>query len=159
MAQSAKSNQEERDKDLEELKKIADDLGVDYSDKIGYETLEKRIKGAKKEKEAAAKAKPAKLSPLKVKIMKAKSLKKVRIVNMDKEDAGSTTAFAGVHNMHMDLSRVVPLNMDIALEEALVADLEARKMLVPTPELDNNGKATGNFKMIEAPKYAVARLS
>lgn len=152
-----KNNQEQEDKDLAKLKKVADDLGIDYSPNIGFATLEKKIKGAQKEKETAKKAAPKQLTPEQTKIMKAKSLVKVRITNMDKDNSGTTTVFAGVHNMHMDLARVIPLNMDIALEEALVQKVEAYRMLVQVPE-EKDGKKTGNFKMIEAPMYSVARL-
>jgi len=152
-----KNNQTEEQR-FNQLKEIAVNLGVDFSPKIGFETLEKRIKDAKIEKKQLSSEKPKKLSNKQVMTMKAKSLSKVKIMNMDKDNSGATTVFTGVHNMQLDLARVVPLNMEIALEEVLIQDIENRMMLIPTPVLDKFGGKTGNFKMIEAPMYAVSRL-
>lgn len=144
---------------LAALKTAADGLGVDYSGRIGYETLLERVNGAKAEKAKSLKEKPRTLTPIQVEVMKAKSLSKVRIMNLDRDNAGANTVFSGVHNAYLDLSRVVPLNMDIALEEALIKDIEGRRMLVSTPVTDPaTGKATGNYKMVEGPMYAVSRI-
>lgn len=143
--------------DLAELKKIADDLGLEYSDRIGYETLEKRIREAKKEKETAKKTKPQTVTPEQVKIMKAKNLKKVKITNMDPNNAGQTTVFAGVHNMHMDLARVIPLDMEIALEQALIDNIKQRRTVTAVPHVVN-GKDTGNTVAKEINMYAIEYL-
>lgn len=148
----------ENNRDLEKLKLEADNLGIKYSGNIGYESLEKKVKGAKAEKAAAKEKPPRKLTDAQVARMKATSLSKVRIVNLDKENAGATTVFSGVHNMHLDLARVVPLNMDIALEEALIKDIENRRTLSSEPILNKQGEKTGNFKVVEVPAYAVTRL-
>jgi len=153
-----KNNQLSEEARFEKLKAIANDLGVEFSTKIGFETLEKRVDTAKNEKKKARTAPPRKLSDAQVAAMKAKSLSKVKITNLDKDNT-STTVFSGVHNDGgLDLSRVVPLNMEIALEEALIQDIEGRRMLVSTPILNGMGQKTGNFKVIEAPSYAVSRL-
>ncbi len=153
----ATSNNQEEEKRMRDLKAKADKLGVEYSNKIGFETLEKRVEDAAKEKEKLKLKKPKKLSDKEVAKLKATSLSKVKIMNMDKDNAGATTVFAGVHNMHIDLARVVPLNMEIALEEALIKDIENRKMLIGEPVIDKRGEKTGNFKMVEAPMFAVKR--
>ena len=147
----------ENNQELETLKTEADNLGVDYAKNIGYESLEKRVEGAKKEKAAAKKAKPKKVTPRAVAKLRATSLSKVKIVNLDRENASATTVFSGVHSLSIDLARVIPLNMEIALEEALILDVENRKMMISEPVLDNLGKPTGNFKVVEAPMYAVTR--
>lgn len=144
-------------RDLDELKKIADDLGIDYSDRIGYETLEKRVIDAKKEKEQASKEKPKVLKPEQLKVMKAKHLRKVRITNMDPNNAGQTTVFAGVHNMVLDLARVIPLDTEIALEQALIDSIKQRKTVTSAPHIVN-GKDTGNTISKEISMYAVEYL-
>jgi len=157
MATSKNNQDEAREKEMRELKAEADELGVEYTNRIGFENLEKKVKEARKEREKLKLKKPKKLSDKEVAKLKATSLSKVRIVNLDKDNTGATTVFAGVHNMHIDLARVIPLNMDIALEEALIRDIENRKMLVGEPVIDKRGEKTGNFKMVEAPMYAVKR--
>ncbi len=149
----------ENNQELMKLREEADNLGIDYSMNIGASSLAKKIARAEKEKEKAKKAPPKKLSDIQVRKLKATSLSKVRIMNLDRENASATTVFSGVHNMKIDLARVIPLNMDIALEEALIQDVERRKMMIAEPVLDPvSKKPTGNFKMVEAPMYAVSRL-
>ena len=147
----------ENNQRLDELKIEADNLGVDYATNIGYENLEKRVEGAKKEKADAKKAKPKKVSKAAIAKMKATSLSKVKVVNLDRENASATTVFSGVHTLKIDLARVIPLNMEIALEEALIQDVENRKMMISETVLDAQGKPTGNFRVVEAPMYAVTR--
>ncbi len=148
----------ENNQALAELKIEADNLGVDYAKNIGLQNLQKKVNGAKGEKEKAKKMAPKKLTNAQVAKLKATSLTKVRIVNMNKENASATTVFSGVHNMKIDLARVIPLNMDIALEEALIQDVEKRMMLIPEAIVGKNGTLTGNFKFVEVPEYAVVRL-
>jgi len=150
-------NEDEQAKDLKELKVIADELGVEYVKNIGYETLEKRVQKAKKEKEKAAVAKPKKLTDAQVRVMEAKNLKKVIVTNMDPNNAGQTTVFTSCHNMHMDLARVVPLGMEIALEQALIDSIKMKTTVASAPHIVN-GKDTGNTIAKEVPMYAIAYL-
>ena len=152
-------NENNQKQDLEALKDEAKNLGVDYAKNIGFQNLEKKVAGAKTEKKAMKVRAPKKLSPQKIAKMKATSLSKVRIVNLDRENAGSSTVYSGVHTMTIDIARVIPLNMDIALEEALIQDIENRRMLTSEPVTDKQGNKTGNFKVIEAPMYAVTRYN
>jgi hypothetical protein len=153
----AQSKKAENNRELEELRVKATNLGIDFPKNIGVLSLQKKIEEAEEEKEASKKRKPKKLTDTQVQKMKATSLSKVKIMNMNKDNASATTVFTGVHNMKFDLARVVPLNMEIALEEALIKDIEQRKMMIPEPILDKNGKPTGNFRLVEAPEYAVVR--
>lgn len=146
------------EKDLSDLKSEAESLGIDFAKNIGIESLSKRIAGFKKEKKKSKAATPKKLSNKAINKLKATSLSKVHIVNMDRENASATTVFSAVHNMELDLARVVPLNMDIALEEALIRDIESRKMLIPEAIMDDRGKPTGNFRMVEAKAFSVSRM-
>jgi len=148
----------ENNQKLASLKVEADDLGIDYAKNIGLQTLQKKVDEAKGEKKKAKTMAPKKLTDAQVSKLKATSLSKVRIVNMNKENASATTVFSGVHNMKIDLARVIPLNMDIALEEALIQDVEKRMRLIPEAIIGKNGSPTGNFKFVEVPEYAVVRL-
>lgn len=147
----------ENKQELDDLKIEAMNLGVNYAKNIGFENLKKKVDEARSEKDAAKKAAPRKVTNRQIAKMKATSLSKVKVMNLDRENASATTVFTGVHNMRIDLARVVPLNMEIALEEALIQDIENRKMMISEPVLDKQGNKTGNFKIVEAPMYAVTR--
>ncbi len=154
----ATSKNGENNRELAELRVEADNLGIDYPKNTGLQSLQKKVKAAEMEKEKAKNVKPKKLTDAQVSKLKATSLSKVRIVNMNKENASATTVFSGVHNMKIDLARVIPLNMDIALEEALIQDVEKRMMQIPEAVIKKDGTPTGNFKYKEVPEYAVVRL-
>ncbi|RLG27921.1 hypothetical protein DRO03_11070 [Methanosarcinales archaeon] len=147
----------ENNRELALLKEEAANLGVDFSKNIGLQTLQKKVDAANKEKEGAKTRAPRKLTNAQVAKMKATSLSKVKIVNMNKDNATATTVFSGVHNMKIDLSRVIPLNMEIALEEALIKDVENRKMRIPEAIIGKNGSPTGNFRYVDQPEYSVVR--
>ncbi len=158
------------DNQLEELKEKADILGIQYQKNIGAEKLRLKIEKANEEsmanrdtktKEKATKGglpKGVKLTDQQIRIAIAKEPLKVRITNMSQDNNGATTVYAGVVNQFMSLSRIIPLNMDIALERCLVEDIENRKFITGVPETDKLGNRTGNFRSQEAPEYAVARL-
>ena len=155
---------------IDKLKETADSLGVKYSPNIGPNALQKKIdameqieaekKALTAEPKAAPKVstKPRKVSDKELSIMKAKNLKKVKIVNMDPQNRAATTVFSGVCNMVMDIQRVVPLNMTIALEECLVNEIENRSYTSSEPEMDKVGDPTGNFVTVAAPVYQVIRF-
>ena len=152
-----KQDEQAKEKDLAELKVIAEELGVEYADTIGYPTLEKRVKSAQKEKKAAKTAKPKKMSDIQVKVAQAKHLKKVMVTNMDPNNAGQSTVFVSCHNMHMDLARAVPLGMEIALEQALIDAIKMKKAVTSVPHMID-GRDTGNTVAKEVPMYAIAEL-
>lgn len=163
---------------LDKLKETADKLGITYNSRIGAEALQNKIiafekeqemlekelpeevlkERKKKEQAKKAKAKPYKISPEKEMVMKAKSLSAVKIVNLDNQNTGANTVFSGVCNQFMDIQRVVPLGVPIALEECLINEISERTHTTSEPELDENGKHTGNYRTIAAPTYAVTRL-
>ena len=165
------------DNHLELLKATADKLGIKYAANIGASALESKIAAFEKatadaeaelpeeekaEKKAKAKAvaktkPPRKLSNIQVKVMKAKSLSKVMIVNLDSQNTGGNSVTSGVHNMYMDVARVLPLGIPIAVEECLIKEIENRRHTVAEPVMDKNGNHTGNYRTISAPTYAVTR--
>lgn len=146
--------------EIEQLKAKADELGVDYAGNIGAEKLKRKIEDFLNQKAKGTKKKPKekKLSDVEVKILKAKNLIKVRISNLDPNNVNASTVFSGIVNSYMSLQRVIPLNIPIAVEEALVKDIEKRQYISSVPEEDNNGNITGNMKTVQLPVYAVVRL-
>lgn len=155
---------------LEELKEKADILGIQYSKNIGAVKLLEKIDAAnaasKEAKEAKAVVKGTKSGGLKkgvkltdqeIRIAKAKSLSKVKIANLNSQNTGATTVTSGVINQYMSVQRVIPLNMEIALEECLIGEISERTFSASTPEIIN-GNNTGNFITKEMKEYAVVRL-
>ena len=104
------------------------------------------------------KVEPKKLTPIQVAVMKAKSLSKVKITNLDPQNTGSNSVMSCVCNMYMDIQRVIPLGIATSVEQCLIEEIEARKIIVGEPELDNQGNKTGNMVSVEAPMYAVSFL-
>ncbi len=91
--------------------------------------------------------------------MKALNLRKVRISNMAQQNQGAKTVFVGVHNMYLDVARVLPLNDVIAVEQCLLDAIEKQyKQLMDEPVLDKNGNETGNYRAVEKPMYQVVYL-
>lgn len=156
--------------ELSLLKEKADILGIEYPKNIGAAKLQLKIdeantaSKANRESKAQVKAnksglpKGVKLTDQQIRIAQAREPIKVKIANMNSDNSGATTVVATVVNMFMSLSRVVPLDMTIALERCLVEQIEARTYSGGVPELDKNGEPTGNMKTVEKPEYAVARL-
>ena len=152
---------------LDNLKAEADALGIKYQPSIGEEKLMEKIEAAvaaaKKDKEKKPKRDAGdlplgvELTQVQINIAKAKSLVKVKISNLDPMNTGGNTVTSGVFNQHMSLQRVIPLNREYAVEEALVQEIEKRTFITSVPEQDHNGDYTGNFKAVEAPVYAVIR--
>ena len=158
------------DNQLEELKEKADILGVPYSKNIGAAKLREKIEEAnklsfeKRETKQKVKAstnglpKGVKLTDVQIRVAIAKEPIKVRIANMNADNKGSTTVYAGVVNEYMSINRIIPLNMVIALERCLVEQVESRTFSSSVPEIDKSGEPTGNFIVKEEGEYAVVRL-
>lgn len=156
--------------ELIELKEKADVLGIEYPKNIGTVKLREKIEAANEESVskrdvktkdkaiAGGLPKGVPLTEAQIRIAKAKEPLKVRIANMNADNSGATTVIATVVNMYMNLSRVVPLGMTIALERCLVEQIEAYTYSGSIPEVDKNGDHTGNFVTKELPQYSVARL-
>jgi len=144
--------------ELEQLRAIADDLGISYPNNIGTLSLSDKIEKAKKEQNKTKSAKPRKLSNKEEKILRASDLSKVQIAVMDPNLSADTTAFCSCHNMILDLARYAPLNMEIALEESLIQDLENRRFVASQPQIVD-GRPTGNTVAKEMKTYSVSRLT
>ena len=149
------SNQE---LDLDALKVEADDLGISYSNQIGAVKLAEKIEEFKaKEKAKAEEPKKdvgKKLTDIQVRNMKATNLKNVTVTNLDPDNAGASTVYSCVENEYFSIARVIPLDVPIALEEALIKDLKRRRTLSYVPVV-KDGKNTGTFTHKAVPMYAV----
>jgi len=161
------SVQKDQDKELEALKSEATELGVTFAYNIKADKLQEKIDEAigVRANEATAKKSQAKtvdggtkLNRIQLMRMKATALRKVKITNMARENQGSKTVFAGVHNMYLDISRVMPLNTILAVEQALLDNIESRKQLMEEEVLDKNGNGTGNYKSVSSGMYQIVYL-
>ena len=156
--------------ELSDLKEKADSLGIEYPKNIGFDKLEAKI--AKANEESLAKRsksktvvnkkgglpKGVKLTDTQISIAKALEPLKVKIANLNPDNKGATSVVAGILNMYINLQKVVPLNLDIALERCLVEQIKARTYSTGIPEIDKQGNHTGNFITKEQPEYAVVIL-
>lgn len=145
---------------LDKLKQQATDLGIKYSPNIGEETLKTKI--AEKLDEISVN-KPSetsnedevKLTRMQkiVEEAKKKAFKKsfVTITNLDKrENEEVTTAYLGFENLYFDLSRIVPLNVVVELEDALIKVAQKAPMTIHVQD-----PKTGNKIPKTTNKYSV----
>jgi len=154
--------------ELSDLKEKADSLGIEYPKNISAAKLQEKIDKANEEslaKRTKGKADPkgglpkgVKLTDQQIRVAKAKEPIKVKVANINPDNNSAVSVFAGVLNEHMTLQRVVPLNMEIALERCLVEQIRSRTYTSSVPELDKQGNHTGNFIPKEMPEYAVIEL-
>jgi hypothetical protein len=161
------SVRKDQDAELAALKEEAVELGIQFHTNIGKEKLQDKIDEAinQRANEASAKRKQAKTKDGGVKLnriqlmrMKASNLRKVRIVNMARENQGSKTVFGSCHNMYIDMARVLPLDTVIAVEEAILESISMYRQTMDEPVLDKNGNETGNYKSVEKPMYQIIYL-
>jgi len=143
---------------LEELKKKADKLGITYSAQIGSAKLAAKIDAEeakeKKTKVTTDKSKGKKLTDIQVKNMKATALSNVTVTNLDPDNSGASTVYACVENEYFSIARVIPLDVPIALEAALIKKIKNMQSLSYVPVV-KNGKNTGTFTHKAVPTYAV----
>ena len=80
----------------------------------------------------------------------------VTLTNKDnRENDVMTTAFLGFENQHFGLSKLVPLDIPVQLETALIQIAAATTMTLHKDEIID-GKRTGNKKAIRVKKYAIS---
>lgn len=162
MSKSTENNQEELRK--EELRSKANLLGVAYSQNIGNDTLEERIKEHMEAKTASElyqqEAAVAFKSADKAKLDMAKIPLKVRVSNLDVEEREHTTVYRCVLNEKMVLAHVIPLDKPWFVPKCLVDSLNDSMMQVHVKELDPlTGRPTGNSAPKQVKKYNIQDIS
>jgi len=146
-------------RDIKEVKKEADQLGIEYPKNITVAKLEEKIEEAKKELtvEKAEEIKP--LTERERMAIKRKSATEryfVNITSNDPRDDEDETAFVGFGNKYFELARLVPLGQDVWLEKALIDILKDTKIIKHIQETDRLGKPTGNKKAKLVNKYNIS---
>jgi hypothetical protein len=92
-------------------------------------------------------------------IVKAKSLKKVKVVNLDVNEAKIKSGYVCAGNQDFEVARVIPFNTPIGLQQCLIDKLKQDKMMVFVDEIDpRTGKETGNQTHELINKYAIEYL-
>lgn len=87
---------------------------------------------------------------------KALSKRVVTITNKDnRENDVMTTAYLSFENQYFGLSRLVPLDIPVELEEALIHIAESTMMTLHKDEIVD-GKRTGNKVPVRVKKFAVS---
>lgn len=80
----------------------------------------------------------------------------VTITNRDNRDNDfTTTATLSFENQHFGMSKIVPLDMPVELEEALIHVAETARITLHKDEV-RNGRRTGNKVPVSVKKYAIS---
>jgi hypothetical protein len=166
------SNQLTNEQELATLKIEADELGITYSPSIGVKKLKEKIaehttstsesSSEPKEVDTAAKTakkfKARKLTKAEATIAAARNLVKVKVVNLDANEAKLKTQYVCAGNQDFEVARVIPFNTPIGLQQCLIDKLKQDKMIVFVDEYDHNGRLTGNVTHELVDKYNVVIL-
>jgi hypothetical protein len=151
---------------LDELKLEADKLGIKYNANIGIEKLQEKINKFNEDDNGAAgsmelkETKTPELTGLAKTVAKAKEAafktRRVTITNLDKrENEHTTTCYLGFENLYFDLSKIVPLDVPVELEQGLINVAKEVEMTIHIAETDSQGKLTGNKIPKRVKKYAI----
>lgn len=168
-------------KTLDELKTEADGLGIKYAPKIGAEKLQAKIEdyyesqaaddlvqeAPEETPEAELPAIPENSSPAQKRAKNmlelAGELRKaalktrvVTITNNDKRDSHmTTTAYLSMENQYFGLSKIVPLDVPVELEQCLIDVAKSTEIILHVDEIVD-GKRTGNKRPQYVKKYVVS---
>jgi len=138
-------------------------LNLEFQANIPSAKLQQMIDAAKApmplENEPEAEEKPLKrsLSQI-VKDAKAKAMKKVvvTITNKDnRENDVMTTVTLGYENQYFGVSRIIPLDIPVEIEQSLVNLAEGTMMTLHKDEI-KDGKRTGNKVAVTVKKFAIS---
>jgi len=146
---------------LEELRKKADALGIEYPKTLGTAKLAAKIDAVENKEKTENKdkdKKPKKLSPSEASKMRALSLRKVIISNLDQNNTGASTVYACVENQTVSIARVLPLDKEIYVEEALIQAIKDMKSVSHKPKREASGRLGAVSTPTETPMYAVASV-
>jgi hypothetical protein len=161
--------------DRKELINEANELGLEFAKNISTDKLQAMVDTAKglnttAPEMAGTEDNPAKgkggvhgLSPqarMRGKVAKAKqaAFKKVvvTLTNKDpRENSVVTTCHLSVENQHFGVSRIVPLDVPVEIEQCLIDQAESTMMTLHKDEI-KDGKRTGNKVPVSVKKFAVS---
>lgn len=145
----------------EELLDKAADLGLQFPKNIPTDKLEEKIAASTPKKEESVSSKQLSLAELRRNITK-KAKKKafatrvITITNKDnRENDVMTTAYLSFENQHFGLSKLVPLDIPVELEQGLIDVAETTMITLHKDEIVK-GRRTGNKVAVRVKKFAVS---
>jgi len=167
-----------KNKTIEELKAEAASLGIKFGPKIGAESLSERIEDfynnkavadivkekvedtANEPEENIEKKTPDLAANSREAIAKARQAamktRVVRITSNDKRDNDvATVAYLGFENQYFGISKLVPLDVPLELEQALIDIAKTTKITLHKDEIID-GKRTGNKIPVSVKKLNVS---
>ena len=141
----------ETQSELEALKLIADNMGIEYSPRIGLEALKARVEEQRAKSPAVQNSKRQEL------VREATKLVRVTITNMDPQTKQWTgTWVMGANNAVGTIKRFVPFEQVTHIEEFLYKILKDKKYRKTVEKSDGKG---GKYKEnIFVPAFNVAVL-
>lgn len=152
--------------ELKTLKEEAKNLSIEFANNITMEKLQEKVdkfyeSGSKGDVVKSKPEEPKKeVTTLRGKIAqaKAKAFKKrvVTISNNDKrENDVMTTCFLGMENQYFGISKIVPLDIPVELEECLISIAKDTTISMHKDEVVD-GKRTGNKTTITVRKFNIS---
>jgi len=152
---------EDTDKDVEDVEdEVIEDDYIEETiedEPVPLPTPRKPKETVKKSLDVS-KMTPAQRQRHQIKVMKEKAFKKrvVTISSNDKRESEyTTTAYLSLSNQHMDLARIVPLDVPVELEQCLINVAKTTTIILHKDEIVN-GRRTGNKTAQMVRKYNVS---
>ncbi len=155
-------------KTMQELKDEATELGLDFKGMKSKAEIQELIDGASQtaddfeevevaEEEVEVESKPFNVRKIAGQLKKAAMAKKiVKIHNNDKRDSHvTTTCYLSCENQHFGLSKIVPLDVAVELEQCLI-DVALETQIINHVDEIVEGKRTGNKVPMMIAKYSVS---
>lgn len=145
-----------------QLLEQANELGLEFQSNIPSDKLQAMIDEALNESDKVVKAPPAPRGRKRMREIIAESKKRalrkhvVTITNKDnRENDVMTTVPLSFENAYFGISRKVPLDIPVEIEEALLDIAESTMMTLHKDEI-KNGQRTGNKIPVSVKKFAIS---
>lgn len=154
----------------DELKTVATNLGIEFASNIPTTSLEEEVKNAggilpehtSDSNEPTAPKVESNKRPLTKREVISNAKKRafakrvVTITNKDNREADvATTAYLSFQNSFFELSRIVPLDIPVELEECLIKVAKSTNITLHKAEVVK-GRPTGNQVPVTAKKYTIS---
>jgi hypothetical protein len=158
---TAQSNEEDDDLTDEEMKVEKDEkAAMEKAAKEEAEAVAELQKSMKKTEKEDTDRKPSKRMLMRRKIAEArKKAFKTHVVTLTNKDSREndvmTTVILIFENQHFGLSKIVPLDVPVELEKALIDIAESTRITLHKDEIVS-GKRTGNKVPVSVKKFAIS---
>ena len=149
--------EEQAESELDALKLIADNMGLEYHPSIGVDKLKKKIEKAKEPVATKKVEKINKMEARTAKIKDATKLRRIRVVNMNPVRRESKGEYFSVSNSSIGtVKRFIPFDVEWHCEDVIYKTIKNRKFRKTVEEPD--GKGGKISRNIFIPEFSVEIL-